>query len=321
MPPVQEPLPFEDLPEMPPMSPWCQRWQAGRHSWRHVRDGGFNSRHYRVNVIPDEEPAKSFVLAHHYSRSYPAVKVQFGLYNVLGSQRKLCGVAVFGVPVSTAVLTRPLPHLQPYTQAVECSRFVLLDACPGNAESWFLARCFEALLSDGVRGVVSFADPVPRRTSSGVLVMPGHVGTIYAATNAVYTGRATARTVKLLPDGTVFHARTAQKIRRQEQGHEYAVAQLVALGAQRPCPGSDPALWLREALTAVGARNVRNRGAHRFVFRLGRTRREREEIELGLPAVRPYPKLPDPEPAAARTALRHARFLAHRPERAPLESP
>jgi hypothetical protein len=34
--------------------------------------------------------------------------------------------------------------------------------------------------------------------------MPGHVGTIYAATNAVYTGRATARTVKLLPDGTVF---------------------------------------------------------------------------------------------------------------------
>jgi hypothetical protein len=50
------------------------------------------------------------------------------------------------------------------------------------------------------------ADPVPRRTASGVLVTPGHVGTIYAATNAVYAGRATARTVKLLPDGTVFHS-------------------------------------------------------------------------------------------------------------------
>ncbi|GGP80784.1 hypothetical protein GCM10010278_69130 [Streptomyces melanogenes] len=42
-------------------------------------------------------------------------------------------------------------------------------------------------------------------------------------------------------------------------------------------------------------------GAHRFVFRLGRTRREREEIELGLPTRRPYPKQPDPEPSPART--------------------
>jgi hypothetical protein len=53
-----------------------------------------------------------------------------------------------------------------------------------------------------VRGVVSFADPVPRRIASGLLVMPGHVGTIYAATHAVYADRATARTMKLLPDAT-----------------------------------------------------------------------------------------------------------------------
>ncbi|WP_263495216.1 hypothetical protein [Streptomyces sp. PSKA30] len=38
---------------------------------------------------------------------------------------------------------------------------------------------------------------------------------------------------------------------------------------------------------------------HRYVFRLGRTRREREEIKLGLPVLRPHPKHPDPEPAAA----------------------
>ncbi|MGW0366872.1 hypothetical protein [Streptomyces sp. NPDC002990] len=96
---------------------------------------------------------------------------------------------------------------------------------------------------------------------------PGHVGTIYAATNAVYAGRATARTVKLLPDGTVFHDRAAQKIRRQEQGCEYAAAQLTALGASRPRPGCDPSVWLREALATVGARNVRHRGAHWFCRR------------------------------------------------------
>lgn len=64
--------------------------------------------------------------------------------------------------------------------------------------------------------------------------------------------------------------RAAQKIRRAEQGHEYAAAQLLALGAPRPRPGYDPALWLREALVAVGARNVRHRGVHRFCGRLPR---------------------------------------------------
>ncbi len=248
-----------------------------------------------VDVIPDEEPAKGFVLAHHYSGSYPAATHRLALYETSTGERQLSGVAVFGVPVSEAVLTKPLPQLRPYTESLVCLRFVLLDECPGNSESWFLARCFDALLAAGVRGVVSFADPVPRRTASGALVMPGHVGTIYAATNAVYAGRATARTVKLLPDGTVFHDRAAQKIRRQEQGCEYAAAQLTALGAPRMRPGSDPALWLREALAAVGARNLRHRGAHRYVFRLGRNRREREQIKLGLPAQQPYPKQADPE--------------------------
>ncbi|MET9913476.1 hypothetical protein ABZZ74_43115 [Streptomyces sp. NPDC006476] len=90
--------------------------------------------------------------------------------------------------------------------------------------------------------------------------------------------------------------RAAQKIRRQEQGHEYAEAQLIALGAPVPRAGCAPAIWLREALVAVGARNVRHRGAHRYVFRLGKNRREREQINLDLPAQRPYPKQADPEP-------------------------
>ncbi|WP_406834828.1 hypothetical protein ACICHK_00190 [Streptomyces sp. AHU1] len=183
-------LPFEHTPEVPTVSPWCQRWREGRHSWRHLRDGGFDARRYRVDVVP-ESVAKPFVLTHHYSHSYPAAKVQLGLFDVSGRARRLTGVAVFGVPVSSAVLTKPFPDLEPFTQSVECSRFVLLDECPGNSESWFLARCYAALLEDGVRGVVSFADPVPRRTASGILVMPGHVGTIYAATNAIYAGRAT----------------------------------------------------------------------------------------------------------------------------------
>lgn len=39
--------------------------------------------------------------------------------------------------------------------------------------------------------------------------MPGHTGTIYAASNAVLTGRATPRTITVLPDGRTLSARTA----------------------------------------------------------------------------------------------------------------
>ena len=48
----------------------------------------------------------------------------------------------------------------------------------------------------GMRSVVSFADPVPRRVGGRVL-FPGHVGIIYQAANAVFTGRSTARRLTL----------------------------------------------------------------------------------------------------------------------------
>lgn len=78
-----------------------------------------------------------------------------------------------------------------------------------------------------------------------------------------YTGRATARTVKLLPDGTVFHARAAQKIRRREQGMSTPPPN----SSRSELRGRDPALWLRDALVTGGARNIRHRGAHRFCGR------------------------------------------------------
>ncbi|WP_260608966.1 hypothetical protein [Streptomyces sp. WAC 01325] len=298
-------MPFEDLEEHPTTLPWCQRWRERKHMWRHISEGGFDARRYEVDRL-SEADAEAFVLRHHYAASYPAAVQRFGLYDISTGERRLCGVAVFGVPVSKAVLTKPLPELEPYTESLECSRFVLLDECPGNSESFFLARCHTELLASGVRGVVSFADPVPRRTASGILIHRGHCGWIYQSTNGVYAGRATARTIKLLPDGSVFHDRAAQKVRRQEQGHEYAEAQLIALGAPVPRAGFNGAAWLREALVAVGARNVRHRGAHRYVFRLGRSRREREQVKLGLPARQPYPKRPDPEPARSDEPFRRA---------------
>ena len=289
---LQDCLPTDNLGEIPTAAPWCQRWQNRRHSFRHTSAGGFDPRHFQLEPLAVRK-AKEFVLRHHYSGSFPSAKKTFGLYNISEGEPRLSGVAVFGLSVSRAVLERALPDLEPSVASLECSRFVLLDECPANTESWFLARCFDELLAANVRGVVSFADPVPRITTTGDLVAVGHVGTIYQASNAAYTGRATARTIKLLPDGTVLNDRAAQKVRKQEQGHEYVEAKLMSLGAPVPRAGCNPALWLRDALHAVGARNVRHRGAHRYVFRLGKNQRERDRIALGYPEIKPYPKRPD----------------------------
>ncbi|MEV6683393.1 hypothetical protein AB0N09_42065 [Streptomyces erythrochromogenes] len=132
-PAVQEALPFDDISEIPTSSAWCQRWQGRRHSWRHLSEGGFDARRYLVELIP-ERLAKAFVLEHHYSGSFPAARLSFGLYDFSLGEARLCGVAVFGVPVTAAVLTRPLPDLVPYIESLECSRFVLMDECPAPAQ-------------------------------------------------------------------------------------------------------------------------------------------------------------------------------------------
>lgn len=153
----------------------CQRWNSGRHSWRHLREGGFDRRRYQVTDLAEAD-AKAFCAAHHYAgASYPAAIRRYGLID--RADGRLVGAAVLGAPVSSKVLTGPLPTLEPYRESVELSRFVLLDECPANTESWMLTRAFEDLRAHGIRGVVSFADPVPRWTAAGVLIKPGHFGT------------------------------------------------------------------------------------------------------------------------------------------------
>jgi hypothetical protein len=71
-------------------------------------------------------------------------------------------------------------------------------------ESWFLGQCARLAAAAGLRGLVMFSDPVERRHADGTIVLPGHVGVTYQATNAVYTGHGTPRTLTMLPDGTVF---------------------------------------------------------------------------------------------------------------------
>jgi hypothetical protein len=293
------------LPEVPRTTAWCQRWNQRQHSWTHRRAGGFRAELYRVVPIT-ERTARAYVCTHHYSGSFPAARRSYGLY-LTGTaptdpttppdphapeDSDLVGVAVFGIPVRRAVLTNPLPDLQPYVESLELSRFVLEgDAlapgrppgrAPGNSESWFLARALEQLADHGVRAVVAFSDPVPR-IINGRTVFPGH-----QASNAHYAGRSTPRLITLLPDGTTLSDRAISKIRKQETGHAYAERRLIALGANPRIGGAAGApTWLADALHEIGAIRVRHGGCHRYI--LAATRAQRRALRDRLDA-QPYPR-------------------------------
>jgi len=254
-----------------------QRWTEGRAFYRRPEEP-IRTAEYDVAEIPDDTTARHFVLTHHYSGTYPAARFRMGLYH----RGELVGVSVFSHPCSDKVLTNVFPVKA--TDCVELGRFVLLDEVPGNGETWFLARAFDILRSHQIAGVVSFSDPMPRRTASGETVLLGHCGTIYQAHNGIYLGRSTARTLHLLPDCRVFSDRAAQKIRKGECGWRYAAAQLEGFGA-RPvpdCPG-ERLTWLQDALQTL-TRSVRHRGCHKFAWPL------QPNLRKLLPVSLPYPK-------------------------------
>lgn len=239
---------------------FSQRWRSRRASFRPPGEV-IDPRLYEVAPLAGDAAAKAFVLEHHYSGTYPAARFRFGLFRA----GVLQGVAVFSHPCNDAVLTSVFPGVA--TDSVELGRLVLLDQVPFNGETWFIARAFHHLRREGLRGVVSFADPLPRRAADGTVTTPGHVGQVYQAQNGVYLGRSTPRTLHLLPDGSTFSARAAQKIRRGERGWRYAVEQLVSAGA--PAPTGDLGSWLKTAIAALAT--VRHPGNHRYAWAFGRS--------------------------------------------------
>jgi hypothetical protein len=198
------------------------------------------------------------------------------------------------------VLLRPFPGLEPYVQSLELVRLVVGDGVASNGESWFTTAALRMAAQRGIRGVVVFADPIPRarRTPAGpVWVSPGHSGTVYQACNARYTGLATPRRMILLPDATVLTARAAAKVTGGERGARGVIARLHALGATPPTAGQPPGVWLAHALEAIGATTVRHPGNHRYLIRIGPPA-SRRGTRMVVPG-QAYPKRHHPSPAIA----------------------
>lgn len=113
-----------------------------------------------------------------------------------------------------------------------------------------MGHCLRPLKALGLAGVVSFSDPVPRRTVSGVLIKPGHCRTLYQALNGHFVGRSSPRSLRLLVDGTVLSDRTIQKLRAREPGTGAIRERLGQLG---DCRGSG---WTRADYIAQQAYSI-----------------------------------------------------------------
>jgi len=74
--------------------------------------------------------------------------------------------------VGCAVFSRPVARLEDQEDTLELRRFVLLDECPRNSESYILGQLLKLLKREGWKRFISYSD-----------LEQGHSGIIYKATN------------------------------------------------------------------------------------------------------------------------------------------
>lgn len=249
-----------------------QRWTERRESRRPARE--IVSTRTLEAIVGKPDRVRAFVARHHYAEVCSSTAHPIELYD----RGELVGAAAFGPPASMNTHRKVFPTLGT-KEGVTLGRFVLLDQVAANAESWFIARCFDLLRARGVVAVESCADP-----------QRGHVGTIYQATNGHYIGKTNTATIRVFEDGIEFSNRAGGKVRGGETGRAYAIAQLVRRGAPRPEDDAefdgDVREWLRY-WSAELTRTARHRGKHRYLWCLDR-RRRREVLRFPTFA---YPKL------------------------------
>lgn len=146
------------------------------------------SLHFR---LVDLQEVSAFVKTNHYSGNHPLVDYCFGAYY----DDALMGVCMFGhVGGNPDVACILKGHDNPLEYR-ELSRLVFYDDVPKNSESQFVSWCIRWLKNNTeLLGLISFADPVQ-----------GHRGTIYQASNWVYTGLQRQDRDRMFVDGVEHH--------------------------------------------------------------------------------------------------------------------
>lgn len=241
----------------------------------------FDPRHYHVEEIHNEKTARPFIIDHHYSGTFPAAISSFGLFETSqSSPARLVGVAVFGVPMKTKSCLQAT--LQEGEAPCDLSRLVLTDDVLSNAETFFVSRAISLLNTTKQTPsgtprhpvITAFSDPTPRTDIHGNVRFLGHYGCIYQASNSLYLGRATPRTLWIAPNGQSIVARSISKIVNGECGGEGAYNALIRLGAPQKTSTETHRNWINRLKDSEFLRPLRHRGNHLYVFPSTRSRRK-----------------------------------------------
>ena len=136
--------------------------------------------------------AGELIRQHHYTGTMPGgTKLSFGAF---GGTR-LLGVITLGVGPTNAFAL--VDGAEP-DDCLTLTRLWLADELPANSESMIIGMVLRAVkVQTDVGFLITYADP-------GY----GHVGTIYQATNWLYTGVSQASPLYDLGDGQLHHSRS-----------------------------------------------------------------------------------------------------------------
>ena len=190
---------------------------------------------------------KEFVKEHHYSHGIHNGPMCYGLFDGMD----LLGVLAFANPCSENVCASVF-GVELKRSVTELHRLVLLDEVPKNAESWFISRALKQLKKDrpDYLAVLSFADATQ-----------GHIGTIYQATNAIYSGTSGKATFFLDQSGRLRHPR--------QNGRNIS----------------------KEEAALMGWKPVKREGQHRYLYLLPNGKKHKKQLMnmLKLQPL-PYPK-------------------------------
>lgn len=150
------------------------------------------------------------IVQHHYLHRSAPCSFAFGLCQK--SDHKVIGVVIYGTP-SSATLRSGICGKEEKDNVLELTRLWIEDGTPKNSESFLIGNTLPLVNKEII---VSFAE-----------IQAGHSGTVYQATNWIYTGLSAKRsdwTIKgiELHGQTIADKYTAKEV-RERYGDKFSI--------------------------------------------------------------------------------------------------
>ena len=145
---------------------------------------------YKIKLI-DKKLANKIQIENHYLHTRASCIYGFGLFE----DEEIIGVILYGNP--TAPTTLDICGKDERKSVIEITRLWIKDDTPKNTESYFIGNTIKLIDKEII---IAFADPEFE-----------HVGTVYQASNFIYTGRSKRGGRVIAIKGNKIHNKTLWK--------------------------------------------------------------------------------------------------------------